>query len=1097
MQKDASIRKGRSSGGIIIYYKKYLEKLINEIKQTKHYIWIDLSKELFYNLNNNLKICVIYNPPKNSKYYNSDLIEDIETDILDFCNDGSQFLLIGDMNARTGIVDDYCISDEKNIKSFITNIDVEGNHPKTRRNNCDFQINQEGLKIIQLCKSLDLMILNGRINGDFWGNYTHFNKNNGESTVDLGIVSCKLFNSVKSFRVMPQLDISDHCKIITQIDNIRLPDCEKNEKVENYKWNKLPNKYKWKDVDANIFIDTLNSEKIKNIISEAEQRIEAGLIESTGEKIQEIFYKSADICLKQTKYTEITGNKKLDNKKSKRKKKWFDLNCKNLKSRVNTLSTQKHKYPMNIMIREEHKQLLKMYKSLCKFKQMEFWKREGEKFKNNNLKFWDIWKTLGEDEIKPQYINANGEEWESYFSNLYKNHIESENENFESIEKNTSNDMLNKPFTMTELKSIIKSLKKNKATGYDKICNEFIKLSTERIQKLLLDFLNLTLSKSKITSNWCIDILNPIHKGESKSNPDNYRGICIMNSLLKVLCLMMNSRLNEYCEKNNLINVGQIGFKKESRTSDHLLTLKSIVNKYVYDNKGKLYTCFVDFKKAFDSIWHKALFHKLETNNINGNFLELLKNIYKQSKCAVKINNKLTNFFIQEKGVRQGDPLSPTLFNIYINDLFDELEKSNDNFVTLNNIDKIRALMFADDLILISTSKEGLQNSLDVLNNYVKKWKLEINYKKTKCVTFSKGNQKEKHQFNINNHNLDNVVKYKYLGLTINKKGSFLPSLEDLSCKAKRAIYAMNSKINLRFLSIKTQLNLFDRLVCPILLYGSEVWEPFVNQNQDKWDNSAIEKVHTQFLKRILGVNRSTSNIMVRADLGRYPLKSCILLRNIRYLKQINQKDDKTLVRQAYSYENIHYEKRINIENTARSFENKLKDILNEEFSIYDLSNYKLKKYINLVFCEDWSTKLTNSSKADSFKLFKSFPKFESLYDHVNNRKHLNSLTKFRLSDHKLLIEEGRRKRPILPRNERLCKNCNIIEDETHFLIDCKLFDNDRREMFRSIVHEFPRFAEINDSKTKFIFLMSQENKKVTNTIAFYIHKCFFVRENM
>ena len=124
-----------------------------------------------------------------------------------------------------------------------------------------------------------------------------------------------------------------------------------------------------------------------------------------------------------------------------------------------------------------------------------------------------------------------------------------------------------------------------------------------------------------------------------------------------------------------------------------------------------MYTCFVDFRKAFDSIWHKALFYKLETYNINGNFLELLKNIYNKSKCAVKINNKLTNFFIQEKG----DPLRPTLFNIFINDLLGELEKSNDTFVTLNNIHKIRALMFADDLILFSTSKEGLRNSLNTL----------------------------------------------------------------------------------------------------------------------------------------------------------------------------------------------------------------------------------------------------------------------------------------------------------------------------------------------------------------------------------------------
>ena len=98
-----------------------------------------------------------------------------------------------------------------------------------------------------------------------------------------------------------------------------------------------------------------------------------------------------------------------------------------------------------------------------------------------------------------------------------------------------------------------------------------------------------------------------------------------------------------------------------------------------------------------------------------------------------------------------------------------------------------------------------------------------------------------------------------------------------------------------------------------------------------------------------------------------------------------------------------------------------------------------------------------------------------------------------RLSYHKLLIEEGRRFRPILPRNERICKKCDKIEDETHFLIDCELYKNDTKVMFRSVVQEYPGFAEIKESKTKFILLMPQENTN-TNTIAFYIHKWFSVR---
>ena len=404
--------------------------------------------------------------------------------------------------------------------------------------------------------------------------------------------------------------------------------------------------------------------------------------------------------------------------------------------------------------------------------------------------------------------------------------------------------------------------------------------------------------------------------------------------------------------------------------------------------------------------------------------------------------------------------------------------------------------MFADDLILISTTKDGLQKSLNALDSYVKKWKLEINFKKTKCMTFSKSNHVEKHQFIIRNKILENTNEYKYLGITINKKGSFSPTLTNLSCKARRAIYSMNSKINIRFLSIKSLIKLFDSLICPILLYGSEVWEPFLNQNDDKWDQNPIERVHTQFMKRILGLNRATSNTLVRGDMGRYSLQSKAISRNIKYLNQIKQKKDYSLVKQAYIYEENQTQNRISIESTAKKVNTNLRNLLNKEIDVYKLSNYKLKQYIDTIFCENWKNKLSNSSKADTYKTFKNIPKFEKYLDYIKNIKYLKALTKLRLSDHKLMIEEGRRKRPIIPREERICKTCNKIEDEIHFLIDCDKYKDDRMDKFKIIINEVPSFEDMTDSKTKFIYLMSQENKKLTNLIAQCIHDWFKIRES-
>ena len=222
---------------------------------------------------------------------------------------------------------------------------------------------------------------------------------------------------------------------------------------------------------------------------------------------------------------------------------------------------------------------------------------------------------------------------------------------------------------------------------------------------------NLNLKFGMIAEKLCQDFIIVIHKEGKRNDPDNYRGICIANSLLKILSSLLETRLKEFCKINNLIDKEQIGFQENARTSDHILTLKTILHKYVIDQKGKkLYSCFIDFKKAFDSVWHIGLFGKLENLGINGNFLNLMKSISKNTKCAVKVNGKTTDFFNYEKGVHQGNPISPLLFNIFINDLCQELKSPQD--ISLDNKHTFNTLMYADDLIILSTSKDNLQTNL-------------------------------------------------------------------------------------------------------------------------------------------------------------------------------------------------------------------------------------------------------------------------------------------------------------------------------------------------------------------------------------------------
>jgi hypothetical protein len=356
----------------------------------------------------------------------------------------------------------------------------------------------------------------------------------------------------------------------------------------------------------------------------------------------------------------------------------------------------------------------------------------------------------------------------------------------------------------------------------------------------------------------------------------------VSSALLKILCSLLNSRVQAFCSEHGLINKNQIGFQKNCRTSDHLFTLKALVKKYVTIGKQKLYACFVDFEKAFDSVWHNGLFHKMQKVGITGRSLNLIKELYKKTQCAVKVNNRITEFFNYSKGVRQGCPLSPVLFNLYVNDLFHTINMNSLSDVHLYADNKINALMYADDLVLISETKEGLQRQIDSLHDYCQKWKLKINIKKTKSMVFNRGNNLIKTSFYVGGSPIENVKSFKYLGFTISAKNcSFQNTIDDLSVKANRAIFAIKNKIKLSKLPIKLAIKIFNTQIVPILLYGSEVWGPYMDYDYDTWDHSKTERIHTQFLKNVLGCNFQTSNNMTRADTGCRPLITQIIKRFI------------------------------------------------------------------------------------------------------------------------------------------------------------------------------------------------------------------------
>ena len=237
-----------------------------------------------------------------------------------------------------------------------------------------------------------------------------------------------------------------------------------------------------------------------------------------------------------------------------------------------------------------------------------------------------------------------------------------------------SNSILNIPISQEEILSVVKSLKNNKASGPDKILNEYIKQTIDCMINVYVKVFNLIFEKGVFPDSWLIGIIKPIYKTGDKNNTENYRPITLLSCLGKLFTAVLNNRLKLYLESYDVLSEAQAGFRKEYSTSDHMFTLYGLIE-LMKARKKKLYCTFIDFSKAFDSVWRIGLWGKLIQNGINGKCFQVIYSMYQGIKSCVSAHNTLTDYFLCCVGVRQGKNLSPLLFSLFVNSLVQICEK--------------------------------------------------------------------------------------------------------------------------------------------------------------------------------------------------------------------------------------------------------------------------------------------------------------------------------------------------------------------------------------------------------------------------------------
>ena len=587
-----------------------------------------------------------------------------------------------------------------------------------------------------------------------------------------------------------------------------------------------------------------------------------------------------------------------------------------------------------------------------------------------------------------------------------------------------------------------------KAKGHDDTCNEMILALVKTHPKILLKLFNEILQSSEVIPDWALGMIVPIYKDGPRLEASNYRGITLISCLGKLFLSILNERLIEYAKKNKLLSPSQLGFVSGNRCSDAHIIIYNLIKKKCHIENSRIYSCFVDFRKAFDSVPRDILLRKVLDLGITGKFFNILRHIYTTDKACIKIGQTRSDFFSLSIGVRQGCILSTILFNLFLRDLAKKFDAMEDK-VMIEDVG-INSLFWADDLILLAETKEGLDQLLKTLEEYCKENHLMINTKKTKCMIFNKTGRLISRSFYLNGVKLEMVRSYKYLGFVVTPSGEICTGLKDLRDRALKAFMKMKRDMGPSFnKDVSVTLSLVDSLIKPILLYCSDFWGCLKLPK-----TNPIENLHMMMCKQLLGVQKQTTNCGVLLELGRIPLSTFATKNAIKNWERIRLGKGNLILLNTFKTGDISWDS-----STKTILENNgmLNFYLDTHGKSYPFIHKKIFERLSDHFHQNaFAAIREDSSKLRTYALFKTEIGMEK-YLNMKNFSMRSSVTKLRLSNHRLAIETGRHTIPKTHREKRFCPFCpEMVEDEHHFLFECKILQHLRGDC------DIPRFENLS-----------------------------------
>ncbi|KAH9254548.1 hypothetical protein BASA81_007491 [Batrachochytrium salamandrivorans] len=363
-----------------------------------------------------------------------------------------------------------------------------------------------------------------------------------------------------------------------------------------------------------------------------------------------------------------------------------------------------------------------------------------------------------------------------------------------------NSDILDQDFSWNQIAAALLQMSPRKAPGDDGISTAFYQAAlympanTQEgvpptpFARALLRVCGQVFASATIPRAWlCASIVSIDKKDGDPLNPGDKRGIALINVGLKLVCKVLQMRIERFVETKNLLSYEQAGFCKREECVGQVVSLVDIIQRR--QNAGlNTHVLFIDIRKAFDTVPVGALLWKLQNMGFPRRTLAFLKALYTSSYARARAGSLLSDPFPVQRGVRQGCPLSGLLFNLFINDILDGVAPITVPGL-LRDTNPIRGLMYADDVAVFADSEQSLLAASTTIEQWL----------------------------------VSRVESYKYLGVLIDSKLDHSAWLKQKRSAIEHTISALHPVLANHQLTVNYRSRIFSAVVMGKAYYGLEL----------------------------------------------------------------------------------------------------------------------------------------------------------------------------------------------------------------------------------------------------------------------------------